>query len=299
MIGVGFALPPDDETLARVAPIARRADYLEVTPETTWIDRDDGALVPNGFHARFLAAVRAWNKPVVAHGVGFSTCSEGDEARTRAWLDRMREDVALFGYAWWTDHLGATSLRSASGAGSETTALPMPMPYDARTASTLRARLELMSRVVPDVGVENSVVYFVLGDPLDEPRLLHDVLAAPHRHLLLDLHNLHTMSLLHGLDPQAWLARAPLDRVIELHVSGGRESDPRWLPSGRTMRLDGHDDAVPEPVWALLDDVLPRCPHLRGVTLERMEGTVPDHATARLLDDELTRIRRAITKAAR
>ncbi|UJR80264.1 DUF692 domain-containing protein [Sandaracinus amylolyticus] len=293
MIGVGFALPPDDETLARVARIARRADYLEITPETTWIDREDGALVPNGFHARFLAAVRAWDKPVVAHGVGFSTCSEGDEARTRAWLERMREDAALFGYAWWTDHLGATTL------GGEVTALPMPMPYDARTTTTLRARLELMSRVVPDVGVENSVVYFVLGDPLDEPRLLASALDAPRRHLLLDLHNLHTMSLLHGFDPHAWLARAPLDRVIELHVSGGRESDPRWLPSGRTMRLDGHDDAVPEPVWTLLDEVLPRCAHLRGVTLERMEGTVPDAATARALDEELTRIRGAIARAGR
>ena len=66
----------------------------------------------------------------------------------------------------------------------------------------------------------------------------------------------------------------PLDQVVELHISGGSMSDPAWLPAKRQLRLDSHDTAVPEPVWKLLDQVLPRCENLRGVTLERMEGTV-------------------------
>jgi hypothetical protein len=64
------------------------------------------------------------------------------------------------------------------------------------------------------------------------------------------------------------------------------------------MRLDGHDDAVPEPVWRLFEDIAPRCPRLRGVTLERMEGTVTGAADVTVLREELKRARRVLARLA-
>ena len=78
--------------------------------------------------------------------------------------------------------------------------------------------------------------------------------------------------------------------MIEIHLSGGSFSDPGWLPEGAVLRLDSHDDDVPEEVWALFEETFPRCPNLRGVTLERMEGTVTAD-DAPLLREELRRIR--------
>jgi uncharacterized protein (UPF0276 family) len=150
-------------------------------------------------------------------------------------------------------------------------------------------RLTELARVVGlPVGVENNVSYFALGDPRDEPRLYNAI--ARRHYLLLDLHNVYTMALNFGFDMDEYVARLDLSRVIELHVSGGSESDPAWLPSRRVLRLDGHDGAVPEPVWRLLERVLPRCPNVRGVTLERMEGTVGD-CDVPLLAGELARLR--------
>jgi uncharacterized protein (UPF0276 family) len=110
-------------------------------------------------------------------------------------------------------------------------------------------------------------------------------------HLLLDLHNVFTTAVNAGFEPERYLAALPLERVIELHVSGGADSDPAWLPDGRTLRLDSHDHGVPEEVWALAESVLPRCPNLRGLTVERMEGTVGDDDVG-LLREELRRARR-------
>jgi uncharacterized protein (UPF0276 family) len=93
-----------------------------------------------------------------------------------------------------------------------------------------------------------------------------------------------------GFDPADYLRRLDLAKVIEIHVSGGGESSPAWLPSGRVLRLDSHDSAVPELVWRMLESVAPRCPNLRGVTLERMEGTVAD-GDELLLAYELDRVR--------
>src|SRR5690606_2658905 len=146
---------------------------------------------------------------------------------------------------------------------------------------------------VPDVGVENSAFYFHLGNPLDEPHFLREVLNTPRTHLLLDLHNLWTNALNLGFDAREYLALLSLDRVIEIHVSGGAESEPAWLPSGNVLRLDSHDHAVPEEVWELAGEALPRCANLRGLTLERMEGTV-DAADVPLLREELRRARKLL-----
>jgi uncharacterized protein (UPF0276 family) len=198
----------------------------------------------------------------------------------------VHADQARFRFRWYTDHLGASSLAGLA------MALPLPLPMTAAAARVVRRRLDELQRAVAvPVGVENSVSYFVLGDARDEPRLLNAI--AQRHHLLLDLHNVYTMAHNFGFDADAYVARLDLARVIELHISGGSESDPAWLPSGRVLRLDGHDSAVPEPVWQLLERVLPRCPNLRGVTLERMEGTVGD-GDVPLLADEMARLKRLV-----
>ena len=290
-IPVGFTLQPDAAFLELCAPLIDDADYYEVTPETLWRVGSDGELAPNGYHRRFLELAADSGKPFVAHGVGLSmgTSDRSDAPRRRRWLRRMAADQEAFRFGWYTEHLGASSL-----AGLAMT-LPLPVPMDAAAARVLRGRLSAMQRVVPDVGVENNVAYFTLGAPLEEPGFLRRVLSAPRTHLLLDLHNLHTMAVNFGFDPDEYLAGLPLDRVIEIHMSGGSYSDGAWLPSGRVLRLDSHAGAVPEEVFGLLDRALPRCPNLRGVTLERMEGTVEADDVAGL-HDELRRIRARVRR---
>lgn len=210
-----------------------------------------------------------------------------DRPRQRRWHERLAADHARFGFRWLSDHLAVTSL------AGEATTLPLPLLARPEVAAQVRARLAALQEFVPDVAVENTAHYFTLADPLAEVDLIAGVLELPRAHLLLDLHNLSHNAETFGFDPRAYLDRLDLRRVLEIHVSGGSRSDPAWLPSRRSVRLDSHDDAVPEPVWALLEDVLPRCPELRGVTLERMEGTVGPGDVAEI-DAELRRIRRLV-----
>jgi hypothetical protein len=295
-VAVGFTLQPEVEFLDLCDRLIRaEVDYYEVAPETTWRVRRDGTLEENGFHRRFREIAADTGRFFVAHGVGFSVGASArrDAGRRRRWLARLAADQARFRYRWYTDHLGASAPDGLAAT------LPLPLPLTATVARVVRKRLTEMSRVIGsgDVGVENNVAYFVLGDALDEASLYAACAHGARRHLLLDLHNLYTMSVNHGVDPEAWLARVPLDRVIEIHVSGGADADPAWVPSGRTLRLDSHDAAVPEEVWRLLERVLPRCPNLRGVTVERMEGTVTAADVPQLVDE--VRRARALVRAAR
>jgi uncharacterized protein (UPF0276 family) len=289
-VGVGVVLPPDEVTLDLVEPLARGlVDYYEVTPETTWRADARGALVPNGFHRRFLEAGARARVPFVAHGVGLSLAGDAhaDRGRNRRWLARIAADQARFRYRWYTDHLGI------SAPDGQNLGLPLPPPMTAHAAALVRRRLARLGALVPAVGVENTAHYFLLGAPLDEPAFITSVLPGARSHLLLDLHNVHTMAVNMGFDPRRYIERLPLDKVIEIHVSSGSWSRPGWLPSRRRVRLDSHDGDVPDEVWALLAFARPRCRNLRGVTLERIEGTVTAADVPRLRG-ELRRLRKAV-----
>ena len=287
---VGFSLQPDVGMLGLLEPLfAEHVDYFEVAPETTWRRGDDGSWQPNGFHREFLRLGASLRKPFVAHAVhgSLGTVDPHDRARQAAWQQRLAEDHARFSFLWLTDHLGAAVLDGRA------MALPIALPMTQAMAAVVCERLVALQQVVPDTGFENSVFYFLLGAWLDEPAFLTKALAAERTHLLLDLHNVFTMAQNVGADPYESLARLDCSRVIEIHLSGGAMSEPQWLPDRRRLRLDSHDAAVPDEVWRLFTHVLPRCGNLRGVTLERMEGTVGPVDVAGLRD-ELVRIREVL-----
>ncbi|WP_293269551.1 DUF692 family multinuclear iron-containing protein [Nannocystis sp.] len=285
---IGLALHPNLDYLERVAPLLEReVDVLEVAPETTWYLDPRGELRANGYHARFLALAARHTLPFIAHGVGLSPGSAGGPARRQRWLDRLAADQQRFSYRWYTDHLGASVL------ADHELALPIGLPMTATSVAIVRASLADMQRVVPCVGLENTAFYFTIGDPQSEPDFVRRCVGGDH-HLLLDLHNLHTMAENLGLDPGAYLARLDLDRVLEIHLSGGSTTDPAWFP-GPPRRLDSHDDHVPEPVWQLFERVLPRCPGLRAVIVERMDDSLGP-GDELVMQAELRRARRLVQR---
>ena len=287
---VGITLQPEQRYLDLLQPLFfDDADYFEVAPETLWRRSRDGAFEPNDFHRAFAELGAAAQKPFVAHAVlgSFGTADPRDRQRQHEWRARIAADHDVFRFEWLTDHLGASMLDGRA------VTLPIALPMVDTMAAIVRERLVELQSVVPDVGVENSVFYFLLGPWLDEPAFFAKILAPARTHLLLDLHNVHTMAVNVGADPFDYLARLDCSRVIEIHLAGGEQSRPEWLPSGRTLRLDGHDHAVPEEVWRLYEHVLPRCTNLRGVTLERMEGTVGE-ADVAVLRGELRRAREVL-----
>jgi len=81
----------------------------------------------------------------------------------------------------------------------------------------------------------------------DDVRLLLDL-----AHLAITCENLH-------VDPHDALSRLPVDRVVEVHLSGiSRESDVTW---------DDHSDGAPPIVFALLEQLLDAASP-RAITLE-------------------------------
>ena len=270
-LGIGLPLYSDLAYLQAARPLLEEeADYYEVGPETMWRPVG-GELVRNDYHALFQQIRDRSGKPFVAHGLAFSLGTPvdgaGERDRTDAWLRRLRDDHDTFQFAWFTEHLGWTEVDSLQAT------LPLPLPFHLEAVQAVAARMALLRTVVPTVGFENNADYFSLGDPAGWPDFINRLLRASSCSLLLDLHNLYTQCLNFRQDPFETLDRLDLDAVLQIHLSGGSESEAGWVPSGRIFRLDSHDGAVPEPVWRLYERAAPRCSNLRGVLLERLNGT--------------------------
>ena len=268
-LGVGFALHPDLDYLELARDIIEGpADFFEINPETLWRPQQD-LLVRNDFYPLFTQIRDHSRKPFVAHGLHFSpgTPLDLDLPRSRAWLDRLRDDQSEFRFPWISEHLG---WQIADGLQ---TTLPLPLPPTAEAVGIVAERMRLLAGVAGRSAFENSANYVFLGDPAVEPDFLNAICRAAPCRLLLDLHNVHTQCLNLGTDPRDYVDRLDLDQVLEIHLSGGSESDPAWLASGRVFRLDSHDGPVPEDVWKLFEHVLPRCRGLEGVVVERLNGT--------------------------
>lgn len=268
---LGFVLQPDVVFLDLLRPLldADAIEVFEVAPETVW---RPGDLALNDFAPEFLDI--AAGRPFVAHGVGLSLATSQPGPRWDRWRAAIERTQAYFHFEHYTDHSGGHVL------GEQDLVLPLPVPLTTTLGARMQDNLRALAEISPVVGVENSALYFALDDPLAEPAWL----GAHAPNLLLDLHNLWVNAENLGFEPEAWLARLPLDRVLEIHVAGGQRD-----PMGSRIRLDSHDAPVPDPVWRLLQAVLPRCPNVRLVTLERMEDSV-EAADLPRLDAEVKRL---------
>jgi uncharacterized protein (UPF0276 family) len=135
---------------------------------------------------------------------------------------------------------------------------------------------------------------------MGEPEFLAQLCEAADCGLMLDVNNAYVNAANFGLDVDAWMLAAPLERVVQIHVAGHEwfDVDDRGIGDRReahepgAMILDTHGADVPDPVLALLGRVLERTGPV-PVVLER-DQNIPS------LDEllaELGRIRAIATVA--
>ena len=168
----------------------------------------------------------------------------------------------------------------------------MPLPASPAVTEVGRLRLRALREAVRcPIGLENLALAFSRSDALAHGQMLDEMLDGDSDFVLLDLHNLWCQAVNFEIDPGDLLGTFPLDRVRELHLSGGS-----WtvLPDGGRFRRDTHDDALPEALFPLLEAAMTRCPNLELVVLERMGGTIAGREDQLQLARDFQRVRRLV-----
>jgi uncharacterized protein len=224
---------------------------------------------------------------LIGHGVSYSLLDGRDTPRHDSWLKWLRAEVATNRYRWVSEHVGFI------GSDSFSFSAPLPVPVCDETIELGQRRVQAMVEAAGcPIGLENLATTLTISDARDQGRFLEDVLKPTDGFVLLDLHNLWAQSVNTGLDAYELADTYPLDRVKELHVSGGSWSQP--ASATRPVRRDTHDDLVPEEVRTLLKWALQRCTNVEVVIYERLGPTVADPATHGPYRDDVARIRELV-----
>lgn len=247
-----FGLGWRPELAAGILAHLDRIDVLEVIA-------DDYFDAPRA--ARHALRRLAGSVPVFLHGVslGMASTQSVDARRLR----QMAKLVNAIRPAGWSEHLAFVR-----GGGIEIGHLTAPPRNRATVEGTVRnlARAEALVGTPPLV--ENvATLVAPPGSTLDEAHWIAEILARSRCDLLLDLHNLYANALSFGFDPVAFLDRLPSQRIVAVHLAGGRR-----LPGGRV--LDDHLHDVPQAVYGLLEEVGARVAQPLTVILER-DGRYP------------------------
>jgi uncharacterized protein len=229
-------------------------DYVEVPYE--FLRHDPSALS------------RCGNKPVILHCASLSVAGTAlPSEQTVAEVQRMVEQT---GTPWLGEHLSFVAAERPEGAFSADEYAPgepynigytVSPPMNQETvAIVLRAVDHYQSRFGVPLLLENPPLYFrTPGTTMTQTEFIRSVCEKCSLHLLLDLAHFYITSRNMGFDASEELHRLPLDRVVEVHLSGvACEAETHW---------DNHAAQTPSAVLDLLGVVLERAP-VRAVTLE-------------------------------
>lgn len=216
------------------------------------------------------------------HGVNYSPMSAEWTAVDSEWIENLKRELEARKFVHFSEHFGFSRI------GHLQQGAPLPVPFTAEAIRAGQFKLEKLAHTTDyRIGLENLALAFSNGDALQQGGFLEALLQPFDGFVLLDLHNLYCQMENFGLSAEELLGSYPLDRVREIHISGGswsesiaaqtkRKSKPTLAPaSAANIRRDTHDNEVPDEVLDLLPLVLAQCPNVEAVILERIGGTMP------------------------
>ena len=201
---------------------------------------------------------------LVGHGVYFSLFSGKWLPEQDIWLKKLTAFSERFKFDHITEHFGfMTGSDFHKGA-------PIGIPY---TKSFLDIGIDRLKRIQDacqrPVGLENLAFSYSLEEVRNHGDFLSKLVESVNGFIILDLHNLYCQIHNFRMDFEDIIVLYPLEKVREIHISGG-SWDERKTATGEKIRRDTHDDRVPEEVFNLLSATIPKCPNLKFVVLEQM-----------------------------
>jgi Uncharacterized protein conserved in bacteria len=224
---------------------------------------------------RGVVELRERGVEVVPHGIRLSL--GGTDPLDPGKVTHLAACAAALGSPVVSEHV------AFCGAGGLTAGHLLPLPRTRAALDVLAANVRRLQAEL-DVPVALEPIASFLDWPEDEfteADFLTELLERTGALLLLDVANVYANAVNRGRDPRTALDRMPLSRIAYVHIAGGAEH-----PDDPGIYHDTHADPVPEPVFALLGELVDRIGGAPPVMLER-DGRYPP---AEVLSAELDRI---------
>lgn len=221
---------------------------------------------------------------LIGHGVYFSLFSGKWSSGQQEWLDKLQKLSRQFHFDHITEHFGfMTGEDFHKGA-------PISIPLTSRTLALGKDRLRRIQDACQcPVGLENLAFSYSIDEVSKHGAFLDQLVESVNGFIILDLHNIYCQ--VHNFDIafDDIIKLYPLNKVREIHISGGSWEDRLMVP-GKPVRRDTHDEAVPEIVFEFLGKVIPECPNIKFVVLEQLGTALGTRASQAAFQSDFLRM---------
>lgn len=213
--------------------------------------------------------IRAVGAPVLFHPSYINFC--GTFSNSPAWLTETARHLGRVGSPWFAQDCAYCFWQEGHGYSTQLGYFLPPILNEASLRQAIERVREVKTAVPVTVAIEPPPMTFVVGSmPLFTffGRLANEADCA----LLLDMGHLVSWEMASGRRVCDALADLPCERVIEVHVAGGKLRQTKTGP----VYIDMHESVILDEVWSMLERMLPLLPNVKALCYE-CEGM--DHAT--------------------
>lgn len=213
--------------------------------------------------------IRAAGVPVLFHPSYINFC--GTFPNAPAWLAETAAHIWQVGSPWFAQDCAYCFWQEGHGYSTQLGYFVPPILNEASLQQSIIRVKEVKAAVPVTVAIEPAPMTFAVGTmPLFTffGRLAREADCA----LLLDMGHLVSYEMASGQRVLDALQDLPCERVIEVHIAGGRLRQGAQGP----VYVDMHESPVLDEVWQMLDVMLPLLPNVKALCYE-CEGM--DHDT--------------------
>ena len=212
--------------------------------------------------------IQAAGAPVLYHPSYINFC--GSFPNSSAWLKATANHIATVNSAWFAQDVAYCFWQEGA---SYSTQLGYFIPPIFNEASLERAimRVKEVQAIVPvTVAIEPPPMSFFAGT-LSLFNFFGRLAEATDCAILLDMGHLVSYEMASGEKIKDQLNELPRERVIEVHIAGGRVKQTETGP----VYVDAHECSIVDETWQMFAAMLPELPKVKAVCFE-CENVIED-----------------------
>ena len=230
-----------------------------------------------------VSRIRATGKSVLFHPSYINFC--GSYQNSENWLKATAHHIEQVGSPWFAQDCAYCFWQDSPGYSSQFGYFIPPILNKTSLALAIDRVKEVQDIVPVTVAIEPPPVSFVIGT-IPVFSFFGEIADQTDCALLLDMGHLVSYEMANGQAVTDALSDLPAQRVVEVHIAGGRIKQGETGP----IYIDAHECQIQQQTWNMLDEMLPKLPNLKAVCFE-CEGV--DEKTVMIT---LKRIRKTVNE---
>ena len=208
-----------------------------------------------------VGKIRAAGAPVLFHPSYINFC--GSYPNSNAWLEATSKHIESVGSSWFAQDVAYCFWEEGPGYSTQLGYF-IPLIFNQHSLELAVERVkEVQAKVTVPVAIEPPPVAFIIGSmPLFS--FFGSLSNQTNCAILLDMGHLVSYEMASGRSVLAAIDELPVERVIEVHIAGGRLKEG----DAGSIYVDAHECEIVEQTWQMLETMLPRLPNVKAVCYE-------------------------------